>query len=167
MVEVTWDTEDLRIFARALGSDKDGRALKKQMQMQFDSITESLRDRLRHGVSEIPGAGRYPSEAAESMKFTTKLIGGKNARVSIVGEGKTAQGKWREFGAFLERGIIFHPAWGRWLSKPPPASLMQQVPAGPQMVTDVLSKSEPNIREEILDVLNDYLDRLTEIRGMK
>lgn len=164
MAEVKWNTDELKAFARSLNHDKDWRALKKQMQAQFDSITEDLRDRLRQGTSQIQGAGSYPAEAAESMKFTTKLIGGRNARVSIVGEGKTGKGKWREFGAFLERGVLFHPAWGRWLSKPPPSSLMQQMPGGPQMVTDVLSKSEPNIRDEIRTVLNDYLDKLTEVR---
>lgn len=162
--EVQWKTEELRLFAKSLGSDKDGRALKKQMEAQFDSITESLRDRLREELADLPGAGSYPEEAAESVTFKTKLIGGKNARVSIVGEGRTPSGKWREIGTLLERGILYHPAWGRWLASPPPQVLRQEFPAGPQMVTDVLSKETPVIAEDIRSVLNDYLDRLADIR---
>ena len=164
MAEVEWHTDELKAFARSLNHDKDGRALKKQMQMQFDSITETLRDRLYNGVSTLQGVGGYPAELAETVKFTTKLIGGKNARVSIVGEGRTSKGKWREVGKLLDDGYLFHPAWGRWLSKPPPASLRQEVPAGPRMVTDALDRSEPVIRDDIRSVLNDYLDKLTDIR---
>lgn len=161
---VRWNTDELRIFAKSLGSDKDGRALKKQMESQFDSITETLRDRLRHGVATLPGAGSYPSDLAETVEFKTKIIGGKKARVSVVGEGRTAQGKWREVGKLLENGYLYHPAWGHWRDSPPPAYLRQSVPAGPQMVSDVLDRSEPQIAEDIRSVLNDYLDRLTDIR---
>jgi hypothetical protein len=164
VAEFEWRTDELRAFAKSLNSDKDGRALKKQMEAQFDSITESLRDRLREELADLPGAGRYPEEAAESVEFKTKLIGGKNARVSIVGEGRTPTGKWREIGALLERGVLYHPAWGRWLSAPPPSSLRQDVPSGPRMVTDVLSKEQPVLADEIRSVLNDYLDKLTDIR---
>jgi hypothetical protein len=160
--DVEWGTEQLKLFARSLNHDKDGRALKKRMQSQFDSITESLRDRLHHGLSTLPGVGQYPAELAETVKFTTKLIGGKNARVTIVGEGKTSQGKWREVAKLLDDGYLFHPAWGHWRGMP--TYLRQQVPAGPRMVTDALSDSEPVIRDEIRSVLTDYLDRLTDIR---
>src|SRR5690606_26825028 len=105
-----------------------------------------------------------PQALAETVQFKTKLIGGRRARVSVVGEGRTAEGKWREVGKLLDDGYLFHPAWGHWLSKPPPASLKQQVPSGPRMVTDALDRSEPVIRDEIRDVLNIYLDRLTDIR---
>lgn len=164
MAEVEWHTEELKLLAKSLNHDKDGRALKKQMQEQFNSITESLRDRLYHGLSTLQGVGSYPADLAESVKFTTKLIGGKNARVSVVGEGKTSKGKWREIGKLLDDGVLFHPAWGRWISNPPPASLKMSVPSAPRMVTDVLDRSEPVIADEIRSVLNDYLDRLTEIR---
>jgi hypothetical protein len=167
VAEIEWNAKELQAFARSLNADRDGRALKKQMQSQFDSITEDLRDKLREGVRGLPGLGSYPSVAAESMKFTTKLIGGKNARVSIVGEGKTARGKWREFGSLLDRGFLFHPAWGRWLGKPPPASLRMGVPAGPQMVTNVLEDGTKPMQEQIREVLNDYLERLTDIRKAK
>lgn len=162
--EVQWKTDELKAFAKSLGSDKDGRALKLQLQNQFDSITESMRDRLRHGLSTLHGAGEYPTEAAESVTFKTKLIGGKNARVSIVGEGRTPKGKWREVGKLLDDGVLYHPAWGYWRGSPPPSYLRQDVPAGPEMVTDVLSQSEPRIADDIRSVLNDYLDRLTDIR---
>lgn len=162
--EVRWNTDELKAFARSLNSDKDGRALKQQLESQFNSITESLRDRLYHGVSNLPGVGSYPSELAESVEFKTKLIGGKRARVSIVGEGRTPAGKWREVGKLLDNGYLFHPAWGHWRSTPPPAYLKQNVPDGPQMVTDAFDRSEPNIRDEIRAVLTDYLDRLTDIR---
>lgn len=164
MPEVEWNVEELRAFAKSLNHDKDGRLLKKQMQSQFDSITEDLRDRLREGVKSLPRLGDYPQEAGESMKFTTKLIGGKNARVSIVGEGKTAKGKWREFGALLDKGYLFHPAFGRWLGKPPPASLRMEVPSGPQMVTNVLEAGTQPMQDEIRAVLTEYLEKLTEIR---
>lgn len=164
MAEFEWRTDELKAFAKSLGSDKDGRALKKQMQSQFDSITESLRDRLYHGVATLPGAGRYPSDLAESVDFRTKLIGGKNARVQIVGEGRTTQGKWREVGKLLDDGYLYHPAWGHWRSVPPPSYLRQDVPAGPEMVTNALDRSEPTIRDEIRSVLTDYLDRLADIR---
>lgn len=160
--EVEWKTEELKLFAKSLNSDKDGRALKKQMESQFDSITETLRDRLRHGVSTLPGAGKYPEELAEAVEFKTKLIGGKNARVSIVGEGRTRQGKWREVGTLLDDGYFYHPAWGRWL--PDRGPLRQELPSAPQMVTNVLDRSEPVIADDIRSVLNDYLDRLTDIR---
>lgn len=162
--EVEWDTTDLRLFAKSINHDKDGRALKKQMEAQFDSITETLRDRLREGLAKLPGAGSYPAEAAESLQFKTKLIGGKYARVSIVGEGRTPRGKWREIGKLLDNGFLYHPAWGHWRSAPPPSYLRQGVPAGPPMVDNVLDKSEPNIREDIRSVLAEYLDRLTETR---
>jgi hypothetical protein len=162
VAEVEWRTDELKLFAKSLNADRDGRALKKQMQAQFDSITESLRDRLYHGVSTLGGAGSYPADLAESVEFKTKLIGGKNARVQIVGEGRTARGKWREVGHLLEDGYLYHPAWGHWRGQPP--YLRQDVPAGPQMVTDALDKSEPNIRDDIRSVLNDYLDRLADIR---
>lgn len=164
MAEVEWDLRELQAFAKSLNSDKGGRVLKKQMESQFNSITESLRDRLQHGISTLPGAGSYPAEAAESVDFKTKIIGGKNARVSVIGEGRTRSGKWREIGKLLDDGVLYHPAWGHWRGSPPPAYLRQSVPAGPQMVTDVLSRAEPAIRDDIRDVLNDYLDRLTEIR---
>lgn len=164
MAEFEWKTDELKLFAKSLNSDKDGRAIKKQMESQFNSITESLRDRMYHGVSTLPGVGSYPSELAESVEFKTKLIGGKNARVSIVGEGRTAQGRWREVGKLLDNGYLFHPAWGHWREVPLPGYLKQDVPAGPQMVTDALDKSEPVIRDEIRSVLNDYLDRLSDIR---
>lgn len=164
MAEIEWNTEELRAFAKSLAADKDGRALKKEMQAQFDSITEDLRDKLREGVESLPGLGSYPQIAGESMKFTTKLIGGKNARVTIVGEGRTSKGKWREFGALLDRGVLFHPAWGRWLGKPPPVSLRQDVPQGPQMVTNVLEHGTKPMQDDIRDVLNIYLDRLADIR---
>lgn len=167
MAEVEWNTAELQAFARSLNHDKDGRALKKQMQMQFDSITETLRDRLRHGVSTLPGVGSYPSDLAESVDFKTKLVGGKKARVSIVGEGRTAKGKWREIGKLLDDGFLFHPAWGHWRSLPPPSYLRQDVPAGPRMVTDALDQSEPVIADEIRAVLTDYLDQLTDIRKAK
>lgn len=160
--EIEWDTRDLAAFSKALRSNKDGRALKKQMESQFDSITENLRDRLYHGISTLPGVGTYPSDLAESVDFKTKLVGGKNARVNIVGEGRTARGKWREVGKLLDEGYLFHPAWGSWLTKPPPASLRQAVPVGPKVVTDALSRSEPNIRDEIRTVLTEYLDRYTD-----
>lgn len=163
--EVEWNTEDLKIFAKALNSDKSGRELKKQMQYQFDSITEGLRDKLYHGISTLQHLGQYPGDLAETVVFKTKLIGGKNARVSIVGEGRTAQGKWREVGHLLDDGYLFHPAWGHWREIPLPLYLKMQVPEGPKMVTDALTEEEPNIRAEILDVLNDYLDRLTDIRA--
>lgn len=162
--EIEWHTEELKLFAKSLNADKDGRALKKQMQAQFDSITEGLRDRLYHGISTLPGVGDYPADLAESVHFTTKLIGGKNARVTIVGEGRTSKGKWREVGKLLDDGVLYHPAWGRWISSPPPSSLRMSVPAGPQMVTDALDHSEPVIRDDIRDVLNIYLDRLADIR---
>ena len=162
--KVEWDTRELKEFAKSLNSDKDGRALKKQMQSQFDSITESLRDRLYHGVSSLPGAGDYPAVLAEAVTFKTRLVGGKNARVDIVGEGKTAGGVWREVGKLLDDGYLYHPAWGRWLSIPPPSALRQQVPAGPRMVTDALDRSEPVLRDDIRSVLTEYLDRLTTIR---
>lgn len=164
MADIEWDTRELQAFAKSLNSDRNGRALKKRMESQFDSITESLRDRLYHGISTLPGVGRYPSALAESVEFKTKLVGGKNARVSIVGEGKTAEGKWREIGHLLDDGNLMHPAWGRWFSAPPPAALRQNVPAGPRMVTDALDRSEPVIREDIRSVLTDYLDQLTNIR---
>lgn len=164
--EVQWKTDELKAFARSLNSDKDGRALKAQLQSQFDSITESLRDRLQHGVSTIQGAGSYPAEAADSVTFKTKLIGGNKARVSIVGEGRTRQGKWRELGKLLDNGILYHPAWGHWRGSPPPSYLRQEVPDAPQMVTDMLDRSEPGIRDDIRSVLNDYLDRLTQMKGM-
>jgi hypothetical protein len=162
--EVEWRTDELKIFAKSLGHDKDGRALKLQMQNQFDSITETLRDRLRHGVGTLTGAGSYPADLAESVEFKTKIVGGKNARVSIVGEGRTRQGKWREVGKLLDDGYLFHPAWGHWRGSPPPNSLRQDVPSGPRMVTDALDRSEPVLRDEIRAVLTDYLDRLTDIR---
>lgn len=164
MAEVEWRAEQLRIFAKSLNSDKDGRALKQQMQAQFDSITETLRDRLRQGISTLDGAGSYPSELAESVQFKTKIIGGKNARVSIVGEGRTRNGKWREVGKLLDNGFLYHPAWGFWRGSPPPSYLRQDVPAGPEMVTDVLEKSTPRMAEDIRSVLNDYLDRLADTR---
>lgn len=160
--EVQWKTDELKLFAKSLGSDKDGRALKKQMEAQFNSITESLRDRLRHGLSTLSGLGSYPSELAESVEFKTKIIGGKNARVSVVGEGRTRQGKWREVGKLLDDGFLYHPAWGYWRGQP--NYLRQDVPDGPRMVTDALDRSEPVLRDEIRSVLNDYLDRLTDIR---
>ena len=162
--EFSWNAEQLKLFAKNLNSDKDGRALKKQLESQFDSITETMRDRLRQGLSTLPGAGQYPAEAAESVQFKTKLIGGKNARVSIVGEGRTPTGKWRELGKLLDAGFLYHPAWGHWRSSPPPGYLRQGVPAGPEMVTDVLDRSEPRIADDIRSVLNDYLDRLADIR---
>jgi hypothetical protein len=162
VAEVTWNTDELKVFARSLNHDKDGRALKLRMQNQFDSITENLRDRLYNGISTLPGVGRYPSDLAESVQFKTKIIGGKNARVSIVGEGKTSRGKWREIGHLLDDGYLYHPAWGHWRGQP--AYLREEVAAGPEMVTNVLDRSEPNIREEILTVLTDYLDKLTDIR---
>jgi hypothetical protein len=164
VAEVEWRAEQLRIFAKSLNSDKDGRALKQQMQAQFDSITETLRDRLRQGISTLDGAGSYPSELAESVQFKTKIIGGKNARVSIVGEGRTRNGKWREVGKLLDNGFLYHPAWGFWRGSPPPSYLRQDVPAGPEMVTDVLEKSTPRMAEDIRSVLNDYLDRLADTR---
>ena len=98
------------------------------------------------------------------MKFTTKLVGGRNARVTIVGEGKTAKGKWREFGRFLDKGVLFHPAWGHWRSQPPPDYLRQDVPQGPQMVERVISQGTGPMQDEIRAVLTEYLDRLTDIR---
>lgn len=163
--EVEWKTEQLKQFAKALGSDKDGRALKKQMESQFNSLTESLRDRLRQGVATIPGAGSYPSELAESVEFKTKLIGGTKARVSIIGEGHTAAGKWREVGKFLDNGVLFHPAWGHWRGSPPPSYLRQAVPAGPQMVDNVLERATPTLADDIRSVLNDYLDQLANRRA--
>lgn len=164
MVDVEWDTKQLQAFAKSLRHDKDGRALKAHMESQFDSITEDLRDRLYRGVSSLPGVGSYNRDLAESVTFKTKIIGGKNARVSIVGTGRTARGKKRETGKLFDQGFLYHPAWGHWRSNPPSDSLRQQVPEGPRMVTNALSTSEPNIRAEILYVLNDYLDRLTEMR---
>lgn len=162
--EVEWKTEELKLFAKSLNADKSGRQLKAQMQNQFDSITEAMRDQLYHGVSTLSGAGGYASDLAESVDFKTKIIGGKKARVQIIGEGRTRQGKWREIGHLLEDGYLYHPAWGHWRGSPPPSYLRQSVPDGPQMITDVLDKSEPNIRDEIRSVLSDYLDRLTDIR---
>lgn len=159
---VQWKTDELKAFAKSLGSDKSGRQLKLQMQNQFDSITEALRDRLYHGVSTLPGVGEYASDLAETVTFKTKLIGGKNARVQIVGEGRTSKGKWREVGHLLDDGYLYHPAWGHWRGQP--QSQRQDVPAGPVMVTDALSESEPNIRDDIRSVLTDYLDRLVDIR---
>lgn len=164
MAEFEWNTDELKMFAKSLNSDKDGRALKKRMESQFNSITESLRDRLYYGISTLPGVGSYPSALAESVEFKTKLIGGKRARVSIVGEGRTLSGKWREVGKLLDDGYLYHPAWGRWRSAPPPAYLRQEVPSGPRMVTDALDRSEPVIRDEIRMVLTEYLDKLAEIR---
>lgn len=164
MAEVEWKTEQLQILAKSLNSDKDGRALKKQMEAQFDSITESLRDRLYHGLSTLGGVGSYAAEAAESVTFKTKLIGGKKARVNIVGEGRTREGKWREIGTLLDKGFLYHPAWGHWRSSPPPAYLRQQVPDGPQVEPEALDRSGPQIREDIRSVLNDYLDRLVDVR---
>lgn len=162
--EFEWKTEELKLFAKSLNSDKDGRKLKLQMQSQFDSITESFRDRLRQGISELPGAGSYPSDLAESVVFKTKIIGGKKARVSIVGEGRTSKGKWREVGKLLDNGFLYHPAWGHWRSNPPPSYLRQEVPSGPRMVTDVMDRSEPGMRDDIRSVLTEYLDRLADIR---
>lgn len=167
MAEVEWRTEQLKILAKSLGSDKDGRALKKQMESQFDSITETLRDRLRQGVSTLPGAGTYPSELAESVDFKTKIIGGKNARVSVVGEGRTRQGKWREVGKLLDDGFLYHPAWGHWRSNPPPAYLRQQVPAAPEFVDNVIDRTTPAMADDIRSVLNDYLDKLVDIRSAR
>lgn len=164
MAEIEWNPEQLRAFARSLNHDKDGRLLKKRMQAQFDSITEDLRDRLRQGVSEIPGIGTYPRDAAETMKFTTKLVGGKNARVTIVGEGKTAKGKWREFGKFLEDGVLFHPMWGLWYNLKHPGPSRQEVPQGPQMIARVVSQGTGPLQDEIRAVLTQYLDQLTDIR---
>lgn len=164
MSEFEWDTSELKAFAKSLNADRDGRALKKQMQAQFDSITENLRDRLRNGISTLQGVGRYSQELAESVQFKTKLVGGKNARVSIVGEGRNAAGKWREVGKLLDDGYLYHPAWGHWRDAPPPSYLRQDVPSGPKMITDALDRSEPVIRDEIRSVLTDYLDRLTDIR---
>lgn len=164
MAEVEWGTEELKLFAKSLNHDRDGRQLKLRMQNQFDSITEALRDRLYNGISNLPGAGSYPNALAESVQFKTKIIGGRKARVSIVGEGKTPEGRWREIGKLLDDGFLYHPAWGFWRSKPPPDYLRQQVPAGPRMVTDALDRSEPQIAEDIRSVLNDYLDRLADIR---
>lgn len=164
MAEVEWRTEQLKALAKSLNSDRDGRDLKKQMEAQFDSITESLRDRLQHGVATISGAGSYPSELADSLTFKTKLIGGKNARVSIVAEGRTASGKWRETDKFLEGGFLYHPAWGHWRSSPPPSYLRQAVPNAPETLDNVLEKATPALADDIRSVLNDYLDRLVEIR---
>lgn len=162
--EVQWNTTQLKFFAKTLNADKDGRALKKQMESQFNSITETLRDRLYHGISNLPGAGSYPADLAESVEFKTKLIGGKNARVNIVGEGRTREGKWREIGKLLDSGFLYHPAWGFWRGSPPPSYLRQDVPSGPQMVTNVLDRTTPGMAEDIRSVLNDYLDQLTDIR---
>lgn len=161
---IEWNTDELKLFAKSLNHDKDGRQLKLRMQSQFDSITETFRDRLRQGVSELDGAGSYPEELADSVTFKTKLIGGKKARVSIVGEGRTREGKWREVGKLLDNGFLYHPAWGYWRDSPPPAYLRQEVPSGPRMVDDVLDRSEPVLRDEIRAVLTDYLDKLTDIR---
>lgn len=160
---IEWNTKELEAFTKSLRHDRSGRALKAQMESQFDSITETLRDQLREGVSQIRGAGSYPSELAD-MNFKTRLIGGRKARVSIIGEDKTRQGKWRELGKLFDNGFLYHPAWGFWRSSPPPAYLRQEVPSAPRMVDNVLEHSTPVMREEIRSVLNDYLDRLTDIR---
>lgn len=162
--QVRWDTKELEAFTKSLRHDKSGRALKAQMESQFDSITETLRDRLRQGVGELDGLGSYPQELENSLVFKTRLIGGRKARVSIIGEGRTRQGKWREVGKLLDNGYLFHPAWGFWRSSPPPGYLKQDTPQGPRMVTDVLADSTPPMRDEIRAVLTDYLDRLTDIR---
>lgn len=165
--EVRWNTDELKAFAKSLNHDKDGRALKKRMQSQFDSITEDLRDRLREDVRDLPHLGEYPQELGESLKFSTKLVGGKNARVSLVGEGKTAKGKWREIGKLLDSGVLFHPAWGHWRGSPPPTYLRENVPEGPPLVDRVLSEATPGMKDQIRSVLNDYLDKLTDIRKAK
>ncbi len=162
--EIRWNTEELKAFARSINHDKDGRALKLRMQSQFESVTEDLRDRLREDVRRLPHLGSYPDELAESLTFHTKLVGGKNARVSVIGEGKTRKGKWREVGKLLDGGYLFHPAWGHWRSNPPPAYLREAVPEGPPLVDDVLKEATPAMKDQIRSVLNDYLDRLTDIR---
>lgn len=165
--EVRWNTDELKAFAKSLNHDKDGRALKKQMQSQFDSITEDLRDRLREDVRHLPHLGEYPEEVAEGLTFKTKLVGGKNARVSLVGEAKTRLGKWRELGKLLDNGVLFHPAWGHWRGSPPPAYLREAVPEGPPLVDHVLSEATPAMQDQIRSVLNEYLDKLTDIRKAK
>lgn len=162
--EVQWNTDQLRAFAKSLNHDKSGRELKLRMQDQFDSITEDLRDKLREDVRDLPHLGEYPAEVAEGLTFKTKIIGGKNARVSIVGEGKTPRGKWREIGTLLERGYLFHPAWGHWRDQPPPSYLRKAVPEGPPLVDNVLRESTPAMQDQIREVLNDYLDKLVDIR---
>lgn len=160
---IEWNTKELEAFTKSLRHDRSGRQLKLQMEAQFDSITETFRDRLRQDVSQISGAGSYPSEL-ENLAYKTKLIGGKKARVSIIGEGRTRDGKWREVGKFLDKGFLYHPAWGFWRGSPPPAYLKQEVPDAPRTVDDVLDRSTPQMRDDIRSVLNDYLDRLTDIR---
>lgn len=160
---IEWNTKELEAFTKSLRHDKSGRALKAQMEAQFDSITETFRDRLREDVAQIRGAGEYPSELAD-LAYKTRLIGGKKARVSIIGEGKTRNGKWREIGKFLDKGFLYHPAWGHWRDNPPPAYLRQEVPDAPRTVDDLLEHSTPQMRDDIRSVLNDYLDRLTDIR---
>jgi hypothetical protein len=162
--EIRWNTDELKAFARSLNHDKDGRALKKQLQSQLDSVSEDIRDRLRENVRTLPHLGDYPQELAESLQFSTKLIGGKNARVSVVGEGKTSRGKWREVGKLLDNGVLFHPAWGHWRGNPPPQYLREDVPEGPPLVDRLLSEATPRMQDEIRSVLNDYLDKLTDIR---
>lgn len=164
MAEVEWNTDQLKLFAKSLAHDKDGRALKLRMQSQFDSITEDLRDRLREDVRKLPHLGEYPEDVAEGIVFKTKIIGGKNARVSLVGEAKTSKGKWRELGKLLDSGFLFHPAWGHWRGNPPPSYLREAVPEGPPLVDNVLKEATPAMKDQIRSVLNDYLDQLTDIR---
>ncbi len=165
MVEVEWNADELRAFARSLGKDKEGRALRGRLNAQFDSITKDLQDRLRQHMAEIPGAGTYPAEAAEGTKFKTKLIGGKNARVSIVGQAKTPKGKWRELGRFLDDGLLLHPVFGRWRTRELGYRAFVKVPAAPRAKTNAMDQSEPNIRDEIRQVLTEYLDKLADIRS--
>lgn len=162
--EITWNTDELKAFAKSLNHDKDGRALKLRMQSQFDTITEDLRDRLREDVRHLPHLGAYPDEVAEGLTFKTKIIGGSKARVSLTGEGKTPKGKWREIGKLLDAGYLFHPAWGHWRGNPPPAYLREAVPEGPPLVDDVIKEATPAMKDQIRSVLNEYLDQLTNIR---
>lgn len=168
MAEVEWNTQQLQAFAKSLNHDKDGRALRKQMQAQFDGITERLRERMQSTLPTIQGAGNYPSVLAESIKFTTKLIGSKKAGVRIVGEARTsptAKTQWREVGKFLEQGYLYHPAWGHWREPQPPDYLRQEVPDAVRVKDAAVEAWTPDIREQLLTVLNDHLEQLTKIRG--
>lgn len=167
MAEVEWNTNQLRAFARSLNHDKDGRALRKQMEARFDAITEGLRDQMQQSIPTIQRLGSYPQVVAEAIHFKTKLIGGPKARVAIVGEAKSPHAKkqWRELGTLFENGYLYHPAWGRWHNLPLPEYLRQEVPQARQVFEAGVDAWTPNVSEEIRTVLNHYLDELTKIRG--
>lgn len=143
--------DKLAVVARAL-RDVGDKELRRELYRGLNRAVKPLTADVKAATPDyLPK--RYARELSKSLRVKTRRrAGGRNPAIFLVGSAKTPRGKDRDLSS-LNRGRLRHPLFGNrrfWYDQP----------VRKDWWTDPLIQGAPEVREEIVRVLDDVARQL-------